>query len=177
MRLLAGVVAAAGVAHRWPVFVLDAANLFDPYLVVREGRRRGLPPAPILEQIQVARAFTCHQLVQLLRERLPAVLPGHSPALLLLLGPCSLFYDEQIPLPERRRLFRTLVTSLAALKPRVSLWLLQPSLPPFVANQHFGRLLRPLAEQVLRTENFPGVRAGLRRAAATYPPAGILQER
>ncbi len=33
-------------------------------------------------------------------------LAGVDKALVILLGPCSLFYDEQVPLAERRRLFR-----------------------------------------------------------------------
>lgn len=156
MRPLTAAAAAWGVAQGLEVFVVDAANRFDPYQLVREGRKRGLSPDHVLNQVQVARAFTCHQLVQLVQAGLPAALAGVERALVILLGPCSLFYDEQVPLPERRRLFRTLLGALAGIKQRAALWLLQPELPPQVANQHFGRLLARLADQVVRVENSQG---------------------
>ncbi len=53
---------------------MDAANRFDPYGLVREAAGRGLPPQAALTQVQVARAFTSHQLVRLLEETFPAIL-------------------------------------------------------------------------------------------------------
>jgi len=150
MRPLTAAAAAWGVAQGWRVLVVDAANRFDPYQLVREGRRRGLVPDLVLNQVQVARAFTCHQLVQLVQEGLPAALAEVAPALVIVLGPCSPFYDEQVPLSERRRLFRTMMGALVQIKKQAALWFLQPELPPQVANQHFGRLLARLADQVVR---------------------------
>ncbi len=171
MRPLTAAAAAWGVAQGVLVFVVDAANRFDPYELVREGRKRGLPPDVVLQQVQVARAFTCHQLVQLVQEGLPAALAGAEPALVILLGPCSLFYDEQVPLPERRRLFRTMLGALAQIKKRAALWFLQPSLPPQVANQHFGRLLARLADQVVRVGG--EARTAVRRALSGRPPERV----
>ncbi|MBM4276203.1 MAG: hypothetical protein FJ134_17385, partial [Deltaproteobacteria bacterium] len=70
--------AAAWGAAQGRVLVVDAANRFDPYGLVRE-----------------ARAFTSHQLVRLIKEELAKELkPG---CLVLVLGPVTLFYDEQVP--------------------------------------------------------------------------------
>jgi hypothetical protein len=176
MRPLTAAAAAWGVARGWRVFVVDGANRFDPYQLAREGRKRGLRPEQVLSQVWVARAFTCHQLVQLVQEGLPAELVGVEKALVILLGPCSLFYDEQVPLAERRRLFRSLMGGLAQIKQRAALWFLQPSLPPQVANQHFGRLLARLADQVVRVGAGEGrergrLRAG-HRAQLVRPAAG-----
>ena len=121
MRPLTAAAAAWGVARGRQVFVVDAANRFDPYQLVREGRKRGLRPEQVLSQVWVARAFTCHQLVELVQEGLPAELAGAKNALVILLGPCSLFYDEQVPLAERRRLFRTMMGGLARIKQRAAL--------------------------------------------------------
>jgi hypothetical protein len=150
MRPLTAAAAAWGVARGLRVFVLDAANRFDPYQLAREGRKRGLRPEQVLSRVWVARAFTCHQLVQLVQDSLPAQLAGVENALVILLGPCSLFYDEQVPLAERRRLFRSLMGHLGRIKKQAALWFLQPSLPSQVANQHFGRLLARLADRVIR---------------------------
>jgi hypothetical protein len=141
LRPLAAAAAAWGAAKEAQVLVVDAANRFDPYQLVRQARGRGLTPADVLARVQVVRAFTSHQLVRLLQEVLPAALkPG---ALVVVLGPVSLFYDEQVPLAERRRLFQDLTRQLIKIKSRAALLLLQPLLPQEAANQHFGRLLAP----------------------------------
>lgn len=153
VRPLAAAAAAWGVAWGARVLVVDAANLFDPYRLVREARRRGLTRAAALSQVQVARAFTSHQLVRLVREELPARLaPG---TLVVLLGPVSLFYDEQVPLAERRRLFQSLVQALAAVKRRHPLLLLQPSRPSGAPNQNFGQRLMPLIDLFLTASPSP----------------------
>jgi len=149
-RSLAAAAAAWGAARGGRVLVVDAANAFDPYRLVREARLRGLPRALVLSRVRVARAFTSHQLVRLLAENLPGELaPG---SLVLVLGPVSLFYDEQIPLAERRRLFAALVDTLAAYKAQAPLLLLQPPLPRGAPNRHFGARLAPLVDYLVRVE-------------------------
>lgn len=146
LRPLAAAAAAWGVTRGAPVFVVDGANRFDPYGLVREARSRSLDYKEALSRVKVARAFTSHQLVRLLQEELARELtPG---GLALLLGPVSLFYDEQVPLKERRRLFQELVDTLTLIKARAPILLLQPLLPRGATNRHFGRMLTPLAEVV-----------------------------
>ena len=70
-RPLAAAAAAWGVARGARVLVVDAANAFDPYRLVREARGRGISRAAALSRVRVARAFTSHQLVRLLKEELP----------------------------------------------------------------------------------------------------------
>jgi hypothetical protein len=142
VRSLGAAAAAWAVARGGRVLALDAANAFDPYRLVREARRRGVPAREALTRVRVARAFTCHQLLRLVEEELAAELAPRS--LVLVLGPVSLFYDEQVPLAERRRLWQSLVDALAAVKLRHPLLLLQPRLPQGAADHRFGRLLAPL---------------------------------
>lgn len=151
LRTLAAAAAVWGVARNAPVWVVDAANRFDPYELVREAARRHLSSQAALAQVRVARAFTSHQLVRLLEETFPAKLaPG---SLALVLGPVSLFYDEQVPLNERRRLFQELVAHLTRIKTQSALLLLQPLLPRAAHNQHFGRLLAPVIDYYVKVEN------------------------
>jgi hypothetical protein len=99
----------------------------------------------------VARAFTCHQLVRLVEEILPPALePG---CLVIVLGPVSLFYDEQVPLAERRRLFRDLTQLLGRIKSQAALLLLQPLMPREAANRHFGKLLAPMIDYLVEVGN------------------------
>ena len=174
LRALAAAAAAWGVARGAPVLVVDAANRFDPYGLVREAARRGLSPQVALTRVHVARAFTSHQLVRLLTETFPAILePG---SLVLVLGPVSLFYDEQVPLCERRRLFRDLVRLLSRIKTQSAVLLLQPLLPRAAANQHFGRLLAPVMDYFVEVESREGDRQATHRTspAASAPPVGRL---
>jgi hypothetical protein len=173
LRALTATAALWGVARRSPVLVVDAANRFDPYQLVREAAARKIPPQEALTGVRVARAFTSHQLVRLLTETFPAIPePG---SLVLVLGPVSLFYDEQVPLSERRRLFQDLVRLLARIKTGSALLLLQPRLPRAAANQHFGVLLAPVIDYFVEVE----CPEGNRRAApgASEPPAGRLWDR
>jgi hypothetical protein len=158
-----------GVARNTPVWVVDAANRFDPYRLVREAARRNLPPQEALLQVRVARAFTSHQLVRLLQETFPARLATGS--LVLVLGPVSLFYDEQVPLVERRRLFQDLVTHLSRIKTQSALLLLQPRLPRAANNQHFGRLLSPVIDYFVEVGNQEGVGEATR---GTMPAVAVL---
>ncbi|MEJ5330416.1 MAG: hypothetical protein WHT07_09705, partial [Desulfobaccales bacterium] len=124
----------------------DGVQAFDPYGLVRQAALWGVGAKAVLQRVLVARAFTCHQLVRLAKERLPRVLgPG---TLVVLLGPVSLFYDDQVPLTERRRLFGELLQALAAAKARAPLLILQPPRPRGAANCHFGRHLWKLVEVV-----------------------------
>jgi len=150
LRPLIAAAAAWGVARGAPVLVVDAANRFDPYGLVREAVSRGVSPQAALSGVRVARAFTSHQLVRLLAETFPAHLaPG---SLVLVLGPVSLFYDEQVPWSERRRLFQDLVGLLTRIKAQSALLLLQPLLPRAAANQHFGRLLAPVIDYLVHVD-------------------------
>jgi hypothetical protein len=156
--------AAAWGAARGKVLVVDAANRFDPYGLVREARARGLSPKEALSRVQVARAFTSHQLVRLVKEELLGKLqPG---CLVLVLGPVTLFYDEQVPLAERRRLFEEMVRLLAAVKARAPLLLLQPRLSKDAPNRHFGRLLAPVVDYWVEAGNLGGGPG----SKAPYPP-------
>jgi hypothetical protein len=145
--------------------------------LVREAGARKLSPQEALTRVRVARAFTSHQLVRLLHETFPAILsPG---SLVLVLGPVSLFYDEQVPLSERRRLFRDLVRLLTRIKTQSAVLLLQPLLPRAAANRHFGRLLAPVIDYFVEVESREDHSHASRRATpavSALPPDSLWDE-
>jgi len=130
------------------VTLVDGACSFDPYLVARTGRHQRIAPRMLLERIRLSRAFTCHQLVTLLCE----VLPGENRKdPLFVLGPCALFYDEQVALTERKILFRRVVSALNRLREgREGLYLFQRPISSRVQNRHFGRDLARAVDMVIR---------------------------
>jgi hypothetical protein len=83
-----------------PVLVMDAGNCFNPLRLVRAIRRQTIQVQQVLEQIQVARAFTCFQVVALLEQTLD------PPGSVFLLRPLVTFQDEMAPVYERLRLLR-----------------------------------------------------------------------
>ena len=88
----------AELALRGPVTVLDGGNCFPAYRLLRLLRLRVQDPTDAARRVFVRRAFTCYQVVALL-ESTPAL-----PQPYLILDPFATFYDEQVPLPEVRRL-------------------------------------------------------------------------
>jgi hypothetical protein len=92
---------AAHLAFRGPLRVLDGGNRFNAFLAARCLRSIGAPELEqTLENIRVARAFTCYQMTVMLEQTPPHPLPT------LIIDLLDTFYDESAPLPERRRLAR-----------------------------------------------------------------------
>lgn len=136
--------AAFAAVRGFRVRVADGANAFDPYIVSKYARSAGLPPDKLLKKIEVARAFTCHQLATLIRERLDAqILPG-APHLVLLLGPCTMFFDEDVPGEEAALIFRKILAKVGEMSGRGVFFLLGQSFSGF--NKRRGFFLRDLAE-------------------------------
>jgi len=125
------------------VLVADGANSFDPYVVSKFARKERLQPDELLRKIRVARAFTCHQLSTLIRERLdPVVSPG-GPCLVVFLGPCTMFFDEDVPGEEASLLFRKVLAKVQEMSERGVFFLLSQSFSGF--NRRRSYLLRDLA--------------------------------
>jgi hypothetical protein len=153
------------------VTLVDAAQSFDPYLVARVGRYRGLDLRVLLERIRLSRAFTCHQLATLLCETLPATRPGEP---LFVLGPCALFYDDQVALTERRNLFKQVAASLAVLGRRGrGVFLFQGPVSSRVKNLFYGRELAARVELVIRVRyGEQGIEGMLQHSAFLAPRRG-----
>ncbi len=110
----------ARLARVGPVRIVDGGDRFRAHAVARALRRHPPPADPglyaALERIQLARAFTCYQLVTLLEEQAGAGSPrpaGILPTLALDL--LSTFYDENVPLGESRRLLDLCLACLQSL--------------------------------------------------------------
>jgi hypothetical protein len=81
-----------------PVIVLDAGNCFNPLRLARSIRRQTVDVTRILDRIQVARAFTCFQVIPLLEQTCRPAGPVYVLRLL------DTFTDEVVPAQERLRL-------------------------------------------------------------------------
>jgi hypothetical protein len=100
---------AARLAIRGPLRVLDGGNQFNAYPVARAVRRYTPDLANVLQDILLARAFTCYQMASLIADS-PA---GATPTLVFDL--LATFYDENVSLYESRRLLATCLSKLQCL--------------------------------------------------------------
>ena len=133
------------------VLVADGANTFDPYVISKFARKEGFAPKVLLKKIAVARAFTCHQLATLIQERLDPVISDSASTLVILLGPCTLFFDEDVPGEEAALLFRKILAKVEEMSRRGVFFLMSQSFSR--GNKSRSFLLRELvgfADAVLK---------------------------
>ena len=77
------------------VLFLDGANSADPRLLARLARERGVPFEQFSRQIQIARAFTCFQLTELIA-RVPRFARDFPAEVLIVTAFPELYYDEDV---------------------------------------------------------------------------------
>lgn len=147
---LALYLAALAASRGFQVRVADGANTFDPYVISRFARREGFLPELLLKRIFLARAFTCHQLVTLVGERLG--INPEAPPLVVLLGPCTLFFDEDVPGPEAALLFRRMLARVQEMSRRGVFFLMSQSPSGGRGRKFLLPELARLAEAVLQLE-------------------------
>jgi hypothetical protein len=93
-----------------PIFVLDNGNCFNPLRLTRPIRRRTLQIQAVLDRIQVARAFTCFQVVSLLEATTNPIGPVFVLRLL------ATFTDEMVSAYERLRLLKQVAGHIERLR-------------------------------------------------------------
>jgi len=98
------------------VLFLDGANCFNPRLLSRFARHRGIPFEQFSRQIQIARAFTCFQLTEL-TARVPRLLERFRANVLMVTALPDLYFDEDIKDWNARVAFEQALSNLRQLAP------------------------------------------------------------
>ena len=98
------------------VLCLDGANRFDPLLIARLARQRGIAASEFNRRIRVARAFTCFQLTELL-VRVPRLLEKFAADALIVTALPDLYFDEDVRERDAGVSFRHALEALRALRP------------------------------------------------------------
>ena len=94
------------------VFWLDAGNRFDVHGASYAARSLGFDPRPLLARVRLARPFNLFQLETMVRRRLPDLWRGEP---VVLADPFPMFYDEDVPLAEARRVARSVLEGMRLL--------------------------------------------------------------
>ena len=97
------------------VLCLDGANRFDPLLIARLARQRGIEAAEFNRRIRVARAFTCFQLTELL-VRVPRMLEKFAADALIVTALPDLYFDQDVRDREAGVAFGHALDALRALR-------------------------------------------------------------
>jgi hypothetical protein len=98
------------------VLCLDGANRFDPLLIARLARQRGIASAEFNRSIRVARAFTCFQLTELL-VRVPRFVEKFAADAVIVTALPDLYFDEDVRDRDAAVTFRHALNALRALVP------------------------------------------------------------
>jgi len=144
---------AARLAVRGPVLMLDCGNRANPIPLVRKLRRLTGDPVRALLNVQVARAFTCYQVIALMEEA--ASRPVQYPVIIFDL--LATFYDESVPYGEGYRLLEQALRCVGFMRQSATLVInARPPLAEFPERKPFLDRLCGL-EGVLWTEETPPV--------------------
>ncbi len=135
----------ARLASQGELQVLVCGNRFDAHDIARRLRRYTEMVDAALGRIHLARAFTCYQVLSLLRHHRLAVLPT------IVTDLPDMFYDESVCQKERLKLFQQSLEELQMLSRRVQTLISAiPSAHP--ARQPFLDLLQAQAETIWQLE-------------------------
>jgi len=96
------------------VIILEGGNSFNPYLIAKGARALGQDPRSFLKRIKISRAFTCHQMLALVR-KVREMGEELRSRIVLVSGLLTTFYDENVPRQEADQLFRETLANLEAL--------------------------------------------------------------
>jgi hypothetical protein len=151
--------AAEAVNHGVTVAVIDGTMAFDVTAIAAYAQVRRVPPERFLRHIYIARAFTCHQVATLLCERLDPLLASQQVGLVILLGPCTTFFDENVPFKDAFLLFQRVLGKLEALCTRGPLLLMAQALDGYRTRRTlFVRELVKAVELGIRVSTVEGRR-------------------
>jgi hypothetical protein len=98
------------------ILYLDGANKISPLLIARFARERGLDPSIFNNLVRVSRAFTCFQLMELVR-RVPKVLDTFCADVLIVTALPDLFFDEDVQDRPARASFEHALEGLQVIAP------------------------------------------------------------
>jgi hypothetical protein len=96
------------------VLFLDGANSANPRLLARLARERSVPFEQFNRQIQIARAFTCFQLTELIA-RVPRFLGNFPADVVVVTALPDLYFDEDVRDWDARVAFEQALSSLSRL--------------------------------------------------------------
>lgn len=150
------------------VLMLDGANSADPRLIARFARERGIAFEEFSRRIQIARAFTCFQLTELIR-RVPRFVREFPAEVLIVTALPDLYFDEDVRDWDARVAFEQALAGLrrcASLPVSVAVFSSAADFAPLPARRKFFDQACASAAEVWRFELNEDFRSTLALEAA-----------
>ena len=167
---LATYITARAACERKQVRVICGDNRFDPYAVSSFAKSRNIYPEDALSSILIARAFTAYQMTELIGR----IDPLTSNDLIVITGPCSTFFDEDLSIVDSARLFyRTLWRIVDLARNGMTLLLAQSEPPKATRRAYFLKDLCYACDVVLRCDSVHTFMLERRGRAALPRLAGL----
>jgi hypothetical protein len=142
-------IAARAACRRNRVVFICGDNRFDPYAISRAAKVTGVRPEDALRSIKVARAFTAYQLSELV-SRLDS---GATEDVVVISGPCSTFFDEDVSAVDAARLFYRMLWRIVELSQSgMTLLLAQSAADPSARRAYFLTDLCRVSEAVMHLD-------------------------
>ena len=132
------------------VLLLDGANSADPRLLARLARERAVPFEQFNRQVEIARAFTCFQLTELIA-RVPRFLESFPAEVLIVTALPELYFDEDVRDWDARVAFEQALENLrrwAARPLSVGIFSAPETFTPSAARKNFFARVRAAAAEV-----------------------------
>jgi hypothetical protein len=156
------------------VLYLDGADQFDPLMIARFARDRGVEAADFNRCIRVARAFTCFQLTELL-QRAPKFLHAFPADVLIVTALPELYFDEDVREQQASIAFDRALEGLWQLTPsKLAIGIFSHALSVNSPRRTFFQRLTSQADSVLKIETqadnrltFQTVKAALHLSTGT----------
>ncbi|MHB8412520.1 MAG: hypothetical protein ACYDDI_11330 [Candidatus Acidiferrales bacterium] len=137
------------------VLFLDGANQFDPLLLARFARRRGLEASSFNRLIRVSRAFTCFQLTELIA-RTPKFLNDFPAKVVIVTALPDLYFDEDVREREARASFEHALEGLQKIvRAPISVAVFSDATSFHTGRREFFQQLSKQAGQLLKAETRP----------------------
>ena len=132
------------------VLLLDGANAADPRLLARLARERAVPFEEFNRRVEIARAFTCFQLTELIA-RVPRFLEDFPAEVLIVTALPDLYFDEDVRDWDARVAFEQALANLqhtAALSLSVAIFSAPETFTPSAARKNFFARVQAAAAEV-----------------------------
>lgn len=140
------------------VVFVDGGNCSDLYLFSSYARQYGVHPKQALRRVATSRAFTIHQLANLIMKKLPNVIDDYGAKLVIIADVLSMFNEPELDSEETRRLINEIKEDLHKISRTKDVLLLAT----FTTRTQYDHMITDCADLVLKLDQAgPRIRANL----------------
>ena len=109
-----------------PILVVDGSNRFRIDHLAKMAHILGISPVLVLKHVYLSRAFTCHQMAEIICHRTYTKLKQSNSQHLVCVGLLDTFFDESIPFTEAKKLLIKTINSLNRISKIAEIHIVEP---------------------------------------------------